>query len=117
MDSNFMWLRPSLSLNALACLLRWWPRRRTSLASLRCFPSPWACSILVQGPKDEYQAHDDNTAFGRNSGNLSRWFGGLANVILRSNQIHLKAYQISFPTSLIGLKLTPDEGVMAFPMK
>jgi len=29
-----------------------------------------ACSNLGQGPKGEYQAHDDNIAFGRNNGNL-----------------------------------------------
>ena len=30
-----------------------------------------ACSNLGQGPKNEYEAHEDDTAFDRNSGNLS----------------------------------------------
>jgi hypothetical protein len=30
---------------------------------------------------------------------MSQWFGGLTNVILRWDQIYLKTYQVSFPSS------------------
>jgi hypothetical protein len=42
-----------------------------------------ACSNLGLGPKCEQQARDDAVTPDRNSGRMSRWFGGLANVILR----------------------------------
>jgi hypothetical protein len=60
------------------------------------------CSNLSQGSKGEHQAYDDIVAPGRNSDNMSRWFGGLADMILSSNQIHLKTYKISFPSSAHG---------------
>jgi hypothetical protein len=44
-----------------------------------------ACSYLGQGPKDEKQTHDDDVAHGRNNDSMSQLFGGLADMILRSN--------------------------------
>jgi len=44
-----------------------------------------ACSHLGQGPKDEKQAHDDDIARSRNNDSMSQLFGGLADMILRSN--------------------------------
>ena len=79
-------------LRALACQLR----GRTSLGILWLLSTCLGVFWLGSGSQGRLARPHDVLAPGRNNNKKSWWFRGLFDVILRWDQIHLKAYQTSF---------------------
>ena len=86
MDSNLIWIWP-LTWLGQPC----WPSKVMAKEE-DVQRLPWwvllllgASSHLGQGLKDEKHVHDDDVAPDKNNDNMSQLFGGLIDMILRSN--------------------------------
>ena len=97
-DSNFTWIGPPTWLERPCLTPKVVAKREDMLGHLL-----GVLHFLVRAPTwawfPSVNACEDVIAPNKNSDRMSWWFEDLDNVILRWDQIYLKAYQIIFPSS------------------